>query len=298
MAKRYGGQFSPNAPKQSDSTPKAFARKQVSPVGARANALFIPAIPLVATSLNEGAIALSLALAGAATWTLAAWLLRGGLEAEAAYHARKIAKRPAIPRKLFSAVLTGLGAALAVLAHGEGLALLSAGLFAVIAGGLHLASFGLDPMRDKSVEGIDQFQQNRVARVVDQAEAHLAQMTDAIRRSGDREMEAEVEAFKTVARDMIRTVEEDPRDLTAARKYLGVYLLGARDATAKFADIHARSRDAQARADYAALLTDLTENFSARTRKLLVEDRTDLTVEIDVLRERLARDGVQINGTE
>lgn len=295
MAKRYGGAYSPGAPEKTGPAP---ARARVAPVGARANLLFIPAIPLVATSLGDGAIALSLALAGAASWSLGAWLLRGGLEAEAAYHARKIAKRPAIPRKLFSAALTGAGAALAVLAQHGASEPLAAGLLALVAGGLHLASFGLDPMRDKSVDGIDQFQQNRVARVVDEAEAHLAQMTDAIRRAGDREMERAVETFKSVARDMIRTVEEDPRDLTAARKYLGVYLLGARDATAKFADIHARTGDAQARADYATLLADLTENFAARTRKLLVEDRTDLTVEIEVLRERLARDGVRVQDAE
>ncbi len=292
MAKRYGGKYSPSDPAP---TPQgAFARRTVSPVGARANILFIPAIPLVATSLNDGAIALATALAGALSWTLSAWLLRAGLEAEAAYHERKIAKRPAIPRKLFSSALTGLGAGLAVMAHASGPEFLAAGLFAMIASGLHLVSFGLDPLQDKGVEGIDQFQQNRVARVVDEAESYLTDMSDAIRRSGDREMERKVDTFKTVARDMIRTVEEDPRDLTAARKYLGVYLLGARDATAKFADIYARARDTGARSDYARLLDDLTENFSARTRKLLVEDRTDLTVEIEVLQDRLAQEGVLV----
>ena len=144
------------------------------------------------------------------------------------------------------------------------------------------------------MEGIDTFQQDRVARVVDEAEEYLSAMSDAILRSGDRQMEKAVNKFKGVARDLIRTVEEDPRDLTAARKYLGVYLLGARDATAKYADIYSRTKDAQARADYAALLEDMTENFSARTRKLLIEDRSDLNVEIDVLRERLAREGVRL----
>ena len=93
---------------------------------------------------------------------------------------------------------------------------------------------------------------------------------------------------------MCRTIEEDPRDLTAARKFLGVYLLGARDATAKFADIYSRTRDKQARADYTALLDDLERSFSAKTRKMLLEDRSDLTVEIDVLRERLEREGVHL----
>jgi hypothetical protein len=111
-------------------------------------------------------------------------------------------------------------------------------------------------------------------------------------------MQTRLERFQTTARDLIRTVEEDPRDLSAARKYLGVYLQGARDATAKFADVYARTKDTQARADYATLLDDLDQNFSARTRKLLLEDRSDLTVEIDVLRERLQREGVRLTDPE
>ena len=42
-------------------------------------------------------------------------------------------------------------------------------------------------------------------------------------------------------------------------------------------------------------MDDLEQNFAARTRKMLLDDRSDLTVEIDVLRERLQREGVRID---
>jgi hypothetical protein len=61
----------------------------------------------------------------------------------------------------------------------------------------------------------------------------------------------------------------------------------------KFADIYARTRDPQVRADYEALLDDLEKEFAARTEKLLLDDRTNLDIEIEVLRERLEREGVQ-----
>ncbi|MFT7137428.1 MAG: regulator of replication initiation timing, partial [Akkermansiaceae bacterium] len=48
------------------------------------------------------------------------------------------------------------------------------------------------------------------------------------------------------------------------------------------------------RADYLALLDDLDKNFAARTQKSLLEDKTDLNIEIDVLRERLSREGVRL----
>jgi hypothetical protein len=90
-------------------------------------------------------------------------------------------------------------------------------------------------------------------------------------------------------------VVTNARDLAGARKYLTVYLQGAKDATIKFADIYAREPDEQARADYEELLDDLETNFAARTKKMLQDDHSDLTVEIDVLRDRLKREGVRLD---
>lgn len=302
MAKRYGGKFSPQG--SSSDQPVAtgnFEGAQVKPAGARSNVLFVPAILLVFLSLDDGAIGLTLGLVAAAVLTLAAWLLREGLRAEAAFDARKVARRPVFPRKIAASLLTGIGVALAAFkselaadALQSEPGLLAPMLYGIAATVLHSVSFGLDPMQDKGMEGIDTFQQDRVARVVDEAEKHLDAMTDALTRAGDREMEARLEAFQKTARDLIRTVEEDPRDLTAARKYLGVYLQGARDATTKYADVYSRTRDPKARADFEALLVDLDQNFAARTRKSLLDDRSDMNVEIEVLRDRLKREGVRI----
>jgi hypothetical protein len=304
MSQRYGGKFSPQGGGSDDDQPPRgqFHGARVEPAGARVNILFLPAIPLVFLSLNDGAIGMTIGLIAAGLLTGAAFLLREGLRAEAAFNARRTARRPAFPRKIFASVLTGLGTALAAY-RSEYLdaetaaqaSLLAPILFGAVATVLHSVSFGLDPMKDKGMEGVDTFQQDRVARVVEDAETHLSEMTDAIKRAGDRRVEARVERFQDTARDLFRTVEEDPRDLAGARKYLTVYLQGARDATVKFADVYARTRDAQALADYTALLDDLEQNFAARTRKMLLDDRSDLTVEIDVLRERLQREGVRLD---
>ncbi len=304
MAKRYGGKYSPDDKPETGDQPERgqYDGARVEPAGARANIMFVPAIPLVFLSLNDGAIGMTLGLVAAGMLTLAAWLLREGLRAEAAYKARRTARRPAIPRKIFASALTGLGIALAAYRNeyldteaAAQVSLLAPVLFGVVTAVLHSVSFGIDPLKGKGMEGIDTFQQDRVARVVDDAEASLSEMSDAIARAGDRRIEARVERFQNTARELFRTVEEDPRDLAGARKYLTVYLQGARDATVKFADVYARTRDAQALADYTALLDDLEQNFAARTRKMLLDDRSDLTVEIDVLRERLQREGVRLD---
>ena len=304
MAKRYGGKFSPDGqPGTEEPTPRGqFEGARVNPVGARANVLFVPAIPLVFLSLNDGAIGMTMGLVAAGLLTAAALLLREGLKAQAAYDERRTARRPAFPRKMFASLLTGLGAGLAAYRNdfldaevASQVSLLAPILFGGVATVLHSVAFGFDPLKDKGMEGVDTYQQDRVARVVEDAEGHLTQMSDAIKRAGDRKIEARVERFQTTARDLFRTVEEDPRDLAGARKYLTVYLQGARDATVKFADVYARTRDPKASADYSALLDDLEQNFAARTRKMLLDDRSDLTVEIDVLRERLQREGVRLD---
>ena len=295
MAKRFGGDFSPNS-SQETKKPKVSAevkiKANVDAAGARSNVLFTPAIVVAATSIGKGAIALSLGLASAAALTLGAWLMRDGLRAHAAFDARRVARRPAIPRKLFSALALGIGVALAAFRNdGQILASVIYGACTTV---LTIAAFGLDPMHDKGMEGIDTHQQDRVARAIESAEMHLNAMQDAIKRVRIRSIETRVEQFAITARDLFRTVEEDPRDLTSARKYLSVYLQGARDATIAFADLYGRTGDDQAKADYLALLDDLEGNFAARTQKLLADDRTDLTIEIDVLRDRLAREK-QIN---
>ncbi|EEW59167.1 5-bromo-4-chloroindolyl phosphate hydrolysis family protein [Ruegeria sp. TrichCH4B] len=299
MAQRFGGKFSPSAQQSTrpDGRPtgnsRMMASARVNPVGLRANLMFVPAAILMLFSLGAGASGLVLGLIGAGLWAASAVMLREGLKAQAAYEARKVARRPALPRKILAGLLCGLGGAVGAWSSEPGV--ITAALYGVACLGLHLAAFGIDPLSDKGVEGIDEFQSSRVARVVDEAETHLAAMKDAVLRAKDRQVELRVDQFQAVARDLCRTVEEDPRDLTAARKYLTVYLLGARDATVKFADIFARSGNVEARADYLALLDDLEQNFAARNEKLLLEDRGDLNIEIDVLRARLEREGVQLD---
>lgn len=292
MAKKFGGKYSPDGSQGPDSpvsSPVGDDRK-VDAAGAKATVLFVPGIVLAATSLNDGATALVIGLVGAAILTLAAWLTRDGLRAAAAYEARRVAQRPALPRKLFGSLLTGLGIATASISNDP--SVLAAALFGIAAVGLHLAAFGIDPLKDKRMEGIDTFQQDRVAKVVVQAEGHMLNMRNAIAGLNDRALVGRVDGFLNEANRLIRSVEEDPRDLSSARKFLSVYLKGAAEATQKFTDLYSRNASQDARDKYEALLDDLQSNFAARTEKLLSNDQDDMEIQIKVLQDRLQREGV------
>lgn len=311
MAKRFSG---PNSPGGSRSDRKSAAgaarqvggaagagtklpvRRRLHPVGARVNLLFLFPFLFALRGFFREPEELALNLGVFGLLILAAWLTREGVIAQAEYDSRRVARRPAIPRKIFGAVAMGLGLGLAGLIGSGGPP--AAVIFAVFGGLLHFLAFGPDPLRDKLPDGVDEFMTQRVSRAVSEAENHLKDMADAARRCRDRQVDARIQEFQRHVRELLRTVENDPRRLAAARRYMGVYLLGARDATVKFADIYARNQDAVARNDFFALLDDLQQNFTLRTASLRESDRTALEIEIEVLRERLEREGLRPESDE
>ena len=289
MAQRYGGKYSPDASRrdagpQTDHAMVPVAAPKAGGWG-RADLLFLPPLIFAFRAFRSDPHGLVLGLAATAVLLLAAWLTREGVKAQAAYDERKIARRPALPRKILGAALTGIGLVIG------GMVMSTSAVILVLIGlagvALHLGAFGLDPLADKGMEGVDSFQVDRVARAVTEAEKTLAGMKDAILRAKDRSLELRVDKFAETARNLFRSVEADPGDLTAARKYFSVYLMGARDATVKFADAYAQGRDPAIRADYETLLTDLETTFAQRTTALLSNSHNDLDIEIQVLRDRL-----------
>jgi len=229
------------------------------------------------------------------SFLLGAWLTREGLLAQDAFEARAIARRPAIPRKIFGAVMTGVGLGLTGLAgHGP----IDAVVFAALGVILHLLAFGLDPLRSKGIVGVDDFQTQRVVKAVEQAEKKLQSLTATIRGLNDRNLLERIEGFAGTVRTMLRAIEADPRDLTAARKYLSVYLRAACEASEKFADLYQRTGNAKTRDDYVKLIADLDQNFARKTQVFLADDHIDLDIEIGVLRDRLKSEGVALHLNE
>ncbi len=297
-AKRFRGNHSPdNNPKDAVIVAEApvnpLAGKSVKVSNFRANLLFFVPLPLLFNGFAKMADAAPLSMlasfAAFGLLILSAWLLREGHKAESAYNSRKVA-RPPMPRKIIAADISGLGVGMAAwLSWGQ--PLWSAVVFGVVTIAAFLAAFGLDPLRKKGMEGFNEFESNRVAKAVEKAERIIAQITDAAARIGDHRIESKVNDLTKAAGEMLRVVEEDPRDLTSARKFMTVYLMGARDATIKFADVYSRSKNQKARSEYETLLTDLLASFAGKKEALLQDDHTYLDVEIEVLRERLQREG-------
>jgi hypothetical protein len=297
----YGGRFSPDgsAPAPGEpgqaKQPAPFRNRRARRVSIRARLMFILPLPLLLAGIGaimRGSPREMLVELGAfAGLMLSAWLLNEGLRAEESYNARTIAGPPSIPRKAFAAVLTGASIAAAGVFNPD-LGLFGAIAFGIVAGLAHVAGVGRDTMKKNGMECVVEFQNQRVARAIDQAGGLVREITGAAARIGDRRIEGRIERLCDQAREVFRIVEEDPSDFAHARTFLSVYLLGLRDSTIKFADIYGRSRDPEALREYEGLLGDLETSFTKHRTNLLENNRSDLDIEIEVLRERLQQDGL------
>lgn len=294
-AKRFGGAHSPGGPTQPETPPPSeFSNRKARTFSWRVLGLYIAPSGLILPGL-DGLFTADMAKV---LWAvcpyilliLSAWLTGQGLKAEEAYNERTIAKPPAFPRKTFAAAMTG--AALFIVCWlGIDLNIIAAAFYGSIAVGAHLATFGFDPMKAKGGNGIASDELDRVAAKLDQAERVVEETTAAARDLRDRGLQRRIDSLASAARDILKEIQNDPRDLRRARKFLSVHLVGLRDATRKFANAHAKGVAHDMRGEYEALLGDLETSFAKQRKSLLIDDRVDLEVEIEVLRDRLKQEG-------
>lgn len=286
--------------KRRDTSPEALLRQAQHFVKTklmlRTRAMFFVPIPLLFMGLYSAvtgsAIEMLGRFGGLALFLAAAWLLLEGQKAQHAYEAREVAKPPAIPRKLFASITTGLAVAVTGLFGFEPLMNepLTTTVYAVMAAVLHSISFGLDPMRAKGLAGYSKQEAERLLAALERGERLLDETLGAAATFPDRRLQQKVAQMVEQARAVFRAIEKDPRDLPRARKFMAVYLQGARDATVKLAQLKAHSPQPQDYADYERLLADLQQQFLRQQQNLLRSDRSELDVEVEVLRERIKQD--------
>ncbi|MEO1613880.1 MAG: 5-bromo-4-chloroindolyl phosphate hydrolysis family protein, partial [Pseudomonadota bacterium] len=224
-AKRFGGAHSPGgagrpAPEVAKRSSPLAGRK-VRKFSWRVLGLYIAPSALILIGLNAifsaDLPAMLWSWGGYAALILAAWLTSQGLKAEDAFNARVIAKPPAFPRKLVAAILSALAVA-GVSFAGIGVNILVALVYGAIAGGAHVLAFGLDPMKAKGVDGIADAELDRVAEKIERAEAVVSETVAAAETLRDRPLTDRIDALAYSARDILREIQSDPRDLSRSRR--------------------------------------------------------------------------------
>ena len=292
MHKRFKGEFSPNAESVRDKpyvAPKNIGRLRTY------RAFAIPMFVGGFIAIIAGHPVTALSCIGAGLGVLAASeITKTGLIAESEYHSRAIARPPVLPRKAIGALIMGAAIVMGSWLGGNANMLTSLGLGAVATLGMGM-SFGLDPMRTKGLTGANHHEAGRAADAIEKAQELLQDIRNMAVAFKDRHLRLDIENLAVSIEEMFQSIENDPSEYRNARKYLSVYLEGARDATAQFINLPKDQQSLEATKKYTALVRELDTGFRQKSQLMLEDNRNALDIEIDVLRERLASEGINIS---
>ncbi len=223
---------------------------------------------------------------------LAATLIRRGSEIEVQAKRRKIVRRAStIPYKMLGAIVLGVGIFIGA-RFGSGETLFASLLLGVVASLGSVLVYGLDPARsapDVPAVGVTS---EEVLEILDEADQKIEAIEAARARIHNAELKDRLKNIVTGVRDIMRIVEEDPRDMRRARKFLRTYLDGAQRVTEGYADSHRYGEHSELEDNFRNVLTTIETVIGEQKQKLLENNLTELDVQIEVLQLQLEKEGV------
>ena len=253
----------------------------------------LPLIPALFVSLLKGALwPAAVTLAGIGLFIGAGISARLGMVKERTYELDKFATAPRFKLKLFGGLLTTAGTficARLLVEHGWFFSLFTASLSLV---GYYL-SYGFDPMKDKSAPSAGfGYTNQEVAEAIKEAEEKIHGIRVAAQGMKNQELQRRLIRISESATKIVSFIEDNPRDLRRARKFLNVYLNGAHKVSKGYVDTHARVQSDELESNFRNVLVSIETVFSEQYKKLLEHDVQDLDIQIEVLDAQLKHEGI------
>ncbi len=244
--------------------------------------LFLLSLPLlikVVLSLGRGEFGTFLVSLVTSSILLAgAWSMRAGLK-----QAKRRPMSSLIPFKTLGAAIVGVGTGLTAMIADHTLAIgICFGLGAVL--GCYLL-YGFDQRVKLSTD-------KDVATALEEAYRKLETLDEAGARIGSRAMRDQLGRIIAWGERILDRIGDDPDDFRRARKFLNVYLDGAKQVTEKFAKAQNDGKAGELEGNFRILLADMEKVCEEQYEHLVDDDLVDLDVQIEVLTTRLKREGV------
>jgi len=253
----------------------------------------LPLLLVAIGSLLSGNIS-KLIFSGAAlglTW-LAAWFLRQGARFEWIAGKRKWTRATRVPWRFSAAVFVAVAAFIT--------SMMLAGLpfiVGIISAAMGFAGvallYGFDPQYDSN-QDVSRFgvTTEEVVEALDEAEAHLIQIEASSKQIGNNELKIRLGRIVSKTRGILSIIEDDPKDLRRARKFLKVYLTGAKNVSSQYARTHQLQDNDTLEENFRNVLESIETVIEEQHGKLLENDALDLDVKIEVLEAQLKHEGI------
>ena len=216
----------------------------------------------------------------------AAKLNTWGLANEFKYHKEKLTKAPTKPYKSIAAILLGVATLFSASIAG-GVSLLSGVFSAIIAMVGYLLYYGLDPRTDK-LENIGDVSAELVLKTLSDAREKLSGIEVHMHKEfKDLELKGKLTVAVEKAEYIIQSIQEDPKDIRVARKFLLVYLDGLEKVTDSYMAMDEADIKGETKEKLHQLLDDVEIKFNKELKRLKKNNEFDLDVNIDVLQQQI-----------
>ncbi len=263
----------------------------------RALLLFLLPLPLLLACLialfrdGKALVALGSGVAFAIVM-VSANLMRKGVSIEAEAKRRRIVRRTStIPYKMLSAGVLGAGIFIGA-KFGSGETLIGSVLLGMVAAVGAVLVYGRDPSRTAPEMPAIGVTSEEVLEILNEADGKILAIEAARDRIHNVELKDRLRNIVTGVREIMGIIEDDPRDMRSARKFLKVYLDGAQRVTEGYADTHKYGDNGVLENNFRTVLTTIETVISEQKVKLRENNLTELDVQIEVLQLQLEKEGV------
>lgn len=223
---------------------------------------------------------------------LAATLVRKGVSIEGQAMRRKIVRRSStVPYKIIGSGV--LGAAIFIGGWmGAGISFFNSVLLGIASVVGSLFVYGTDPSRNATDMPAVGVTSEEVLEILNEADQKILAIEAARDRIHNVELKDRLKNIVKGVREVMGIVEDDPRDLRRARKFLRTYLDGAQRVTVGYADTHKYGDSGELEDNFRNVLETIETVITEQKGKLLENNLTELDVQIEVLQLQLEKEGV------
>ena len=158
--------------------------------------------------------------------------------------------------------------------------------------GFRLA-FGTDPTLSDIVRGGAGLSAKEVVRLIGEARRQVDSIRTANKAIPCPELTERLKRICGQADRIIGLFQRDPGDIRRGQKFLDVYLSDASTIAAKYAELDRLGEATELDARFRELLIETEDAFERQYSHLLENDKLSLDVDIEVLSNRLKREGLR-----
>ncbi len=276
--------------------PIPFRKHKQSRPGIGPMLLFLLPLPLLVViiqSLVAGQLVQLLAsLSSLGGLWISAWLLKRAHYYEWESNRRKWFRSSRFPWRYTAATLTGCSVfVIAVFLQSHDIFIST--IAALIAFSGILLRYGFDPQHDKnkntSLVGVTT---EELVEIFEEAENNIEEIDRSAKRIKNHELKNRLSRISKKTRGILELIEKDPKDLRRARKFLKVYLKGARTVSTQYAASHNDDDNFELEQNFRNVLDTIESVIEEQHAKLLENNILDLDIKIEVLEAQLKHEGV------